>query len=122
MNKNQAKLAGLLRRKRRVRSKVYGTQSRPRLSIHRTNANIYAQVIDDRDAKVICVASTLTAEVKANIKVGSNKEAAQAVGTLVAQRALEAGVKEVTFDRGGHIYHGRIKALADAAREAGLKF
>ena len=122
MDKNQAKLAGLLRRKRRVRSKVYGTQSRPRLSIHRTNANIYAQVIDDCDAKVICVASTLTPEVKEKIKLGSNKEAAEAVGTLVAERALKAGVKEVTFDRGGHIYHGRIKALADAAREAGLKF
>lgn len=122
MNKNQAKLAGLKRRKRRVRSKVFGTAERPRLSVHRTNAHIYAQVIDDCDAKVICAVSTLTAEIKSQVKVGSNKEAAELVGKLVAERALSAGVKEATFDRGGHIYHGRIKALAEGAREAGLKF
>lgn len=122
MNKNQAKLAGLLRRKRRIRSKIFGTAERPRLSVHRTNANIFAQVIDDKDGKVLCSASTLTSDVKAEIKVGSNKEAAGVVGKIVAERAMKLGVTEVTFDRGGHIYHGRIKALADGAREAGLKF
>lgn len=122
MNKHQAKLAGLLRRKRRIRSKVFGTAERPRLSVHRTNANIYAQVIDDKDGKVICTASTLTGDVKSQIKVGSNKDAATIVGKVVAERAIAAGVNEVTFDRGGHIYHGRIKALAEGAREAGLKF
>lgn len=122
MNKHQAKLAGLLRRKRRIRSKVFGTAERPRLSVHRTNANIYAQVIDDKDGKVICAASTLTGDVKSQIKVGSNKDAATIVGKVVAERAIAVGVSEVTFDRGGHIYHGRIKALAEGAREAGLKF
>ena len=98
MNKNQAKLAGLLRRKRRIRSKIFGTAERPRLSVHRTNANIYAQVIDDKDGKVLCSASTLTSDVKAEIKVGSNKEAAGVVGKIVAERAMKLGVTEVTFD------------------------
>lgn len=120
MNKHQAKRAGLKRRERRVRSKICGTAERPRLSVHRTNAHIYAQVIDDVDAKTICTASTLDPEFKG--KIGSNKEAAEAVGKLVGERAIKAGVKEVTFDRGGRIYHGRVKALADGAREAGLKF
>ena len=122
MNKNQAKLAGLKRRKRRVRSKVFGTAERPRLSVHRTNAHIYAQVIDDCDAKVICAVSTLTAEIKGQVKVGSNKEAAELVGKLVAERALAKGVKDVAFDRSGFKYHGRVQTLADAAREAGLQF
>ena len=107
MNKFQAKKAGLERRKRRVRAKVSGTAERPRLAVHRTNAHIYAQVIDDVDGKTICAASTLDPEF---------------VGELVAKRAVEKGVTEVTFDRGGRIYHGRVKALADGARNAGLKF
>lgn len=122
MNKFQAKKAGLKRRQRRVRAKVFGTAERPRLAVHRTNAHIYAQIIDDADAKTICAASTLDAEFRATGKVGSNKEAAEFVGELVAKRALEAGVTTVTFDRGGRIYHGRVKALADGARNAGLKF
>ena len=122
MDKHQAKHAGLKRRERRVRSKICGTAQRPRLSVHRTNANIYAQVIDDVDAKTICTASTLDPEFRANGKLGSNKEAAEIVGQLVGKRALEKGVTEVTFDRGGRIYHGRVKALADGARSAGLKF
>ena len=122
MNKQKAKRLGLKRRERRVRSKLVGTAQRPRLSVHRTNAHIYAQVIDDVDAKTICTASTLDPEFRATGKVGSNKEAAEFVGELVGKRALEAGVTEVTFDRGGRIYHGRVKALADGARNAGLKF
>ena len=122
MNKFQAKQAGLERRKRRVRAKVSGTAERPRLAVHRTNAHIYAQVIDDVDGKTICAASTLDPEFRATGKVGSNKEAAEFVGELVAKRAVEKGITEVTFDRGGRIYHGRVKALADGARAAGLKF
>jgi len=122
MNKNQAKRAGLKRRQRRVRSKIFGTAERPRLSVHRTNAHIYAQVVNDADGRTICSASTLSAEFRATGKLGSNKDAAEFVGKLVAERALEKGVTEVRFDRGGHIYHGRVKALADGARNAGLKF
>ncbi|EHF02256.1 50S ribosomal protein L18 [Olsenella sp. oral taxon 809] len=122
MNKNQAKRVGLKRRQRRVRSKIFGTAERPRLTVHRTNANIYAQVVDDVDGRTICSASTLSEEFRATGKLGSNKEAAEFVGKLVAERAAEKGVTEVKFDRGGHIYHGRVKALADGARSAGLKF
>jgi large subunit ribosomal protein L18 len=122
MNKFQAKKAGLKRRQRRVRAKIFGTAERPRLAVHRTNAHIYAQVIDDADSKTICSASTLDPEFRATGKLGSNKEAAELVGELVGKRALEAGVTEVTFDRGGRLYHGRVKALADGARNAGLKF
>ena len=122
MNKFQKKKAGLKRRERRVRSKITGTADRPRLSVHRTNANIYAQVIDDVDGKTICSASTLSPEFRATGKIGSNKEAAEFVGNLIGQRALEKGVTAVRFDRGGRIYHVRVQALADAARNAGLKF
>ena len=122
MDKNKAKRAGLKRRQRRVRAKIFGTAERPRLSVHRTNANIYAPVINDVEGKTICSASTLSPEFRETGKLGSNKEAAEFVGKLVGQRALEAGVTQVTFDRGGHIYHGRVQALADGARSAGLKF
>ncbi len=122
MNRFKAKREGLKRRQRRVRAKIFGTAERPRLAVHRTNAHIYAQVIDDADSKTICSASTLDPEFRATGKLGSNKEAAELVGELVGKRALEAGVTEVTFDRGGRLYHGRVKALADGARNAGLKF
>ena len=122
MNKFKAKQAGLARRKRRVRGKVSGTAERPRLAVHRTNAHIYAQVIDDVTGRTLCAASTLDPEFRATGKVGSNKEAAEFVGELVGKRALEKGITTVTFDRGGRIYHGRVKALADGARNAGLKF
>ena len=122
MDKLQKKKAGLKRRQRRVRAKIFGTAERPRLSVHRTNAHIYAQVIDDADSKTICSASTLDPEFKATGKLGSNKDAAALVGELVAKRAIEKGVSTVTFDRGGRIYHGRVKALADGARNAGLNF
>ena len=122
MDRLQKKKAGLKRRQRRVRAKIFGTAERPRLSVHRTNSNIYAQVIDDAGARTICSASTLDPEVRATGKLGSNKEAAEFVGGLVAKRAIEKGVSTVTFDRGGRIYHGRVKALADGARNAGLNF
>ena len=122
MNKFTAKKAALKRRQRRVRAKIFGTAERPRLNVRRTNAHMYAQIIDDADGKTICSASTLDAEFRATGKIGSNKEAAELVGERVAKRALAAGVTEVTFDRGGRIYHGRVKALADGARNAGLKF
>ncbi len=122
MNKQQAKKAGLERRKRRVRAKVSGTAERPRLSVHRTNANIYAQVINDVDGTTLCSASTLDAEFRATGKVASNKDAAAFVGELVGKRAVEKGITEVVFDRGGRLYHGRVQALADGARNAGLKF
>ena len=115
MNKHKAKLEGLKRRQRRVRGKVSGTSERPRLRVTRTNANIYAQIIDDSKGSSLTLvsASTLEAEVK---------EAAEKVGQLVGKRAIEAGITKVAFDRGGRIYHGRVKALADGARAAGLEF
>ena len=122
MNKNQAKLAGQKRRARRDRAKMHGTEQRPRLTVHRTNANIYAQVINDDTHETICSASTLSPEFRETGKLGSNKEAAEFVGKLVAERAQEKGVTEVVFDRSGFLYHGRIQALADGARNAGLKF
>ncbi len=122
MNKQKAKLAGLKRRQRRVRGKISGTAERPRLRVTRTNANIYAQVIVDGEggSKTLVSASTLEESFKGSAT--SNKEAAEKVGKLIGERAVEAGVKVVTFDRGGRIYHGRVKALADGARAAGLEF
>jgi large subunit ribosomal protein L18 len=122
MDKLKAKAFKLARRQRRVRGKVSGTEARPRLRVTRSNAHIYAQVIDDVAGVTIASASTLDAEVKATIKLGSNSAAAKAVGEVVGKRALDKGVTEVVFDRGGRIYHGRVKALADGAREAGLTF
>lgn len=122
MNKFKAKKAGLKRRQARVRSKIAGTAERPRLRVNRTNAHIYALIVDDVAGKTLCSASTLDKEFKAQSKVGSNLEAAKFVGELVGKRAVEAGISEVVFDRGGRLYHGRIQALADAARGAGLKF
>ncbi|MEB3826640.1 50S ribosomal protein L18 [Phormidium sp. CCY1219] len=110
------------RRHRRVRRKVVGTPERPRLCVFRSNQHIYAQVIDDTQHHTLTSASTVDSELKADISSASTCEASARVGTLLAQRALEKGVQKVVFDRGGHIYHGRVKALADAAREAGLDF
>ena len=119
MDKLKAKQAKLARRQRRVRAKVSGTAERPRLRVTRSNANIYAQVIDDVAARTLVSASSLDDEVTAK---GGNKEGAEQVGKLVAKRALEAGITKVVFDRGGNLYHGRVKALADGAREGGLEF
>lgn len=106
----------------RMRKKIEGTTARPRLNIFRSANNIYAQVIDDVKGVTLVSASTLDKELKDQINHGGNKESAKAVGTLVAKRAVEAGITQVVFDRGGYLYHGRIKELADAAREAGLEF
>ena len=104
----------------RLRQTLVGTAAKPRLNVFRSNKQIYAQIIDDATGKTLCSASSLDKEI--NVKNGSNVEAATAVGTLVAKRALALNIEAVVFDRGGYLYHGRIKALADAARAAGLKF
>ena len=110
------------RRHFRVRKKVYGTAERPRLNVYRSEKHIYAQIIDDDLGKTLISASSIDKELKGIIPCGSNKEAAKAVGTLIATKALGIGLKTVTYDRGGFIYHGRVKELAEAAREAGLDF
>ena len=117
MKKLQAKKVGLARRKRRVRAKIFGTAERPRLTVHRTNANMYAQVIDDEAGVTLASASSLKLEAK-----GTKQEIAALVGAEVAKAAIAAGVETVVFDRNGYLYHGRVKQLADSAREAGLKF
>ena len=119
------KLSRDLHRKRvhaRVRIKVSGTPERPRLCVYRSLGHIYAQVIDDRSGKTLVSASSLDSETKKNLKGGGNIAAAKVIGKAVAERAKAAGVSKVVFDRGGYKYHGRVKALADAAREAGLQF
>ncbi|MBX5435842.1 MAG: 50S ribosomal protein L18 [Alicyclobacillaceae bacterium] len=110
------------RRHRRVRKRVSGTPERPRLNVFRSNKHIYAQVIDDVAGHTLVSASTLDKEIASEISSGSTVEAARKVGQLVAKRALEKGLKAVVFDRGGYLYHGRVQALAEAAREAGLEF
>jgi large subunit ribosomal protein L18 len=113
----------LQRRTARVRRSLKAVANgRPRLSVHRSSKNIYAQVIDDANGRTIAAASTLEADMKGSLKTGADQSAAAAVGKLIAERAVKAGVKEVVFDRGAYIYHGRVKALADAAREGGLSF
>ena len=112
-----------VRRSRRVRHSLKrAANGRVRLSVFRSSKHIYAQVIDDRDGKTVASASSLDKDLKGQLPKGSDTAAAQAVGKLVAERAVKTGVKDVVFDRGGYIYHGRVKALADAAREAGLNF
>lgn len=113
---------GLARRHRRVRGKISSTPERPRLCVTRSNSNIYAQVIDDVSHTTICGVSTLGPEFKATGKKGGTVEGAAEIGTIIGKMAQEKGVTKVVFDRGGHLYHGRVKALADAAREAGLVF
>jgi len=109
-----------LRRHKRVRKLISGTPARPRLCVFRSLNNIYAQIIDDVNGVTLTSASTLDAELKSSN--GGNKEAAKAVGMLVAKKAIEKGIKEVVFDRGGYIYHGRVAELAEGAREGGLEF
>ncbi|MCA1366154.1 50S ribosomal protein L18 [Ensifer aridi] len=113
----------LVRRASRVRRQIKAVANgRPRLSVHRSSKNIYAQIIDDVAGKTIAAASTLEADLKSALKTGADTAAAAAVGKLIAERASQAGIKDVVFDRGAFIYHGRIKALAEAAREGGLNF
>lgn len=120
MFKKVDKNSNRVKRHLRVRKKVSGTPERPRLSVYRSEKNIYAQIIDDVNAVTLVSASTLDKDL--NLKVGGNKEAAKLVGELIAKKALDKGITEVVFDRGGYVYHGRVQVLADSAREAGLKF
>ena len=112
----------LERRKTRVRKKVQGTSERPRLTVFRSNAHIYAQVVDDVAGLTLAAASSKDAGLRETVKSGSSQEVAQAVGKLLAERAKAANVTDVVFDRNGRQYHGRVKALADASREGGLAF
>jgi large subunit ribosomal protein L18 len=111
-----------LRVHKRIRKALSGTEARPRLCVFRSNKHIYAQVIDDSKGSTLAAASSADAETRTGAKRGGNIAAAKAVGQMVAKRAMDKGVQAVVFDRGGYIYHGRVKALAEAAREAGLKF
>ncbi len=111
-----------VRRQRRVRKKLTGTPERPRLCVFRSSKHIYAQVVNDENGTTLASASTLDPEVKAQVAYGGNKAAASAVGKAVAERAKQAGIDKICFDRRSYKYHGRVQALADAAREAGLKF
>jgi len=117
MKKIYLKRIRLERRKKRVRKKIFGTPTRPRLRVTRTLNHIYAQIIDDTQGKTLVSASSVQLKIK-----GGNIEAAKQVGAELARKALALSIEKVAFDRGGHLYHGRVKALADAAREAGLKF
>jgi large subunit ribosomal protein L18 len=121
MGKSEVRIARQ-RRHRRVRAKVEGTASRPRLCVFRSLNHIYAQVINDEQGHTLVTASTLDPEIKSGADSKVKSARAGLVGSLVAKRALDNGIKEVVFDRGGYQYHGRVKALAEAARQAGLKF
>jgi large subunit ribosomal protein L18 len=111
------------RRQRRARFNVKRLSGgKPRLSVFRSGRHVYAQIIDDLQGRTLAAASTVDKELRGGLKTGADKEAAAAVGRAVAERAIKAGVSDVVFDRGGYVYHGRVKALADAAREGGLKF
>jgi large subunit ribosomal protein L18 len=117
------KLSSTERRKARVRRAIRAAANgRPRLSVHRTNKQIYAQIIDDEKGVTLASASSLEGDLKAAVKSGANVAAAAAIGKAIAERAVKAGVTEVIFDRGAYLYHGRVKALAEAAREGGLSF
>ncbi len=107
---------------RRMRARMNGTAECPRLAVFRSNKHMYAQIVDDIAGKTLVSASTLQADVKEGLQYTDNVEAAAKVGKVIGERALQAGIKNVVFDRGGFIYHGKIRALADAAREAGLEF
>jgi large subunit ribosomal protein L18 len=121
-DKNKAKTTRLLRRKGSIRSGLFGTTERPRLSVFRSSKHIYAQVIDDSQGKTLVSVGSTTDEVLGDLKNGGNVAAAKLIGKAIADRAKAAGITAVAFDRNGRKYHGRVKALADAAREGGLKF
>lgn len=122
MVKKEARSTIREKKHRRLRNHLAGTAERPRLAVYRSNNHIYAQIIDDTVGNTIVAASTLEKEVKADVEKTNDTAAAAAVGTLVAKKALDKGITSVVFDRGGFIYQGKVQALADAAREAGLKF
>jgi len=122
VDKAKVKRKGRLKRHKRVRGKVFGSTQRPRLAVYRSNTGIYAQVVDDVVGKTLVSASTIDKEIKGTLKATGNQEAAAKVGEMLAARALSAGIKTVVFDRGGCLFHGRVKALANAARTGGLEF
>ncbi len=107
---------------RRLRHHIAGTSERPRLAVFRSDKHIYAQIIDDSTGKTLVAASTVEKDIKSELEKTNNVAAASYVGSVIGKKALEAGIEEVVFDRGGYIYHGKVQALAEAAREAGLKF
>ena len=111
-----------VKKHRRIRNRLSGTTACPRLAVFRSNNHMYAQIIDDTVGNTLVSASTLQKDVKANLEKTNNVDAAAYLGKVIAEKAIEKGIKDVVFDRGGFIYHGKIKALADAAREAGLNF
>jgi large subunit ribosomal protein L18 len=122
VNHDRALLHQRLRRGYRVRKRVRGTTARPRLTVFRSHKHVYAQVIDDSTGRTLAAASTVDKDLKGDVKYGGNAAAATAIGKAIAERALAAGIKQVAFDRGTAQYHGRVAALANAAREAGLSF
>ncbi len=122
MSGKASRNANRLGRHQRVRKKVFGTPERPRMCVFRSLKNISVQIIDDTKGHTLVSASSLDKDVKERAAYGGNKEAAKIVGEVIAKRALEKGIETVSFDRGGFLYHGRVKELADGAREAGLKF
>ena len=117
-----AKLTGRERRKLRIRNRITGTEERPRLSVFRSGQHIYAQVVRDVDGQTLAAASTLSRDLKGTLAEDNKSDAAKKVGALIAKMCLAKNIEKVVFDRNGYLYHGRVKALAEAAREAGLKF
>lgn len=122
MNASTERRQARIKRQRRVRQKVRGTEQQPRLSVFRSSKHIYAQIIEDTTGKTLLAVSTVSKDVSGSVKCPGNIEAAKVVGAAIAKKALEKNIKQVVFDRNGFLYHGRVKALADAAREAGLSF
>lgn len=122
MSRELLKVVRQARRVRRVRKKVSGTSERPRLAVSRSNRNIYVQVIDDMSGRTLCAVGTQSKDLRAQIGYGGNAKAAGLIGKAIGEKAKELGIEAVCFDRRGRKYHGRVKALAEAAREAGLKF
>lgn len=122
MAKTNPRAQARIRRKKHIRKHVRGDSARPRLTVFRSAKHIYAQIVDDRSGVTLAAASTLSSELAEHEGSKGNKEAAKAVGSLIAKKAAEAGIEAVRFDRNGYLFHGRVKALADAAREGGLRF
>ncbi len=122
MKRLSKRVFGRIRRRKRIRLKIKGTPEQPRLSVFRSARHIYAQIVDDVASVTLVCASSLDKELAGKIKTGGNKDGSKQVGMLLAKKAKAAGIKKVVFDRGGYLYHGRVQALAEAAREGGLEF
>lgn len=122
MANTSPRLVARLKRKKRIRKNIFGNQERPRLSVFRTAKHIYAQIIDDTKGTTLVAASTLDKEYKDSPAEGKKQDVAKAVGNLIGKRAMDKGIRKVVFDRNGFLFHGRVKALSDGAREAGLEF